>query len=201
MQTKVRILTAAKKLFESEGFEQVTIEKIAEAGDVSAPTIYAIFQSKRGVLRALMDEVFPKEQFEALVESSNQAKSPEARLQFSAKIARQLYDAEKNQMDAFRGAAFLSLEFKELEREREMRRYNRQQITIQAMEKEQSLATHLSIKKARDLLWAFTGRDLYRMLVMERGWTSDDYEQWLGQMLVEALVSDSQRGGEKSWIK
>lgn len=189
MQTKSRILIAAKNLFESEGFEHVTIEKIAQAAAVSTPTIYSLFQSKRGVLRALMDEVLPQDQFEALVKSSNQAKSPKIRLQFSAKIARQMYDAERAQMEIFRGAAVLAPEFKELEKEREMRRYKRQEVTIKAIAEEQSLGRGLNITKARDILWAFTGRDLYRMLVVEQGWTSDEYEEWLAQMLVNTLIT------------
>ena len=62
-QTRARILTSAKNLFESEGFEYVTIEKIAQGANVSIPTIYSLFQSKRGVLRALMDEALPPDQF------------------------------------------------------------------------------------------------------------------------------------------
>lgn len=186
----MRILGIAKTLFESEGFEHVTIEKIAQAAGVSIPTIYSLFQSKRGVLRALMDEALPRDQFDALVEKSIQEKSPTMRLHFSAKIARQMYDAEKTQMDIFRGAAVIAPEFKELEREREMRRYDRQEVTIKAMAEEQSLRADLSVKKARDILWAFTGRDLYRMLVVEQGWTSDDYEKWLAQMLANTLVGD-----------
>lgn len=189
-QTRMRILGIAKTLFESEGFEHVTIEKIAQAAGVSIPTIYSLFQSKRGVLRALMDEALPRDQFDALVEKSIQEKSPTMRLHFSAKIARQMYDAEKTQMDIFRGAAVIAPEFKELEREREMRRYDRQDVTIKAMAEEQSLRADLSVKKARDILWAFTGRDLYRMLVVEQGWTSDDYEKWLAQMLANTLVGD-----------
>ena len=99
MQTKERILTAAKNLFETDGFEHVTIEKIAQAAAVSIPSIYSLFQSKRGVLRALMDEAFPKERFDALVESSVLAKTPQESLRFSAKIAREMYDAERAQMD------------------------------------------------------------------------------------------------------
>lgn len=188
VQTRMRILGVAKNLFESEGFEHVTIEKIAQAAGVSIPTIYSLFQSKRGILRALMDEAFPRDQFDVLVEKSIQEKSPIMRLHFSAKIARQMYDAEKTQMDIFRGAAVLAPEFKELEKEREMRRYDRQQVTIKAMAEEQSLATGLSVKKGRDILWAFTGRDLYRMLVIEQGWTSDEYEKWLAQMLATSLI-------------
>jgi AcrR family transcriptional regulator len=187
-RTRESILTAAKNLFESEGFEYVTIEKIALTADVSIPTIYALFQSKRGVLRALMDEVFPKQQFDTLVEKSKRAKSPKTRLRFSAKIARQMYDAEKTQMNIFQGASVLAPEFKEFEKEREMRRYHRQEVTIQAMVKEKSLTKGLSITKARDILWAFTGRDLYRMFVIEQRWTSKEYEKWLAQLLIKTLL-------------
>jgi AcrR family transcriptional regulator len=190
-QTKERILLSAKNLFESEGFECVTIEKIAQVASVSIPTIYTLFQSKRGVLRALMDEVFPKDQFDTLVEKSNEASSPKERLLYSAKIARQIYDAERAQMEIFRGAVVLAPEFKELEKEREMRRYSRQEVTIKAMAKEKSLSKKLSVNKARDVLWAFTGRDLYRMLVVEQGWTSEEYEKWLAQLLANTLIDQA----------
>ena len=169
----------------------MTIEKIALAATVSIPTIYSLFQSKRGVLRALMDEVFPKDQFDALVEKSNKATSPKECLLYSAKIARQLYDAERAQIEVFRGATVLAPEFKELEKEREQRRHTRQEVTIQAMAKEKSLSKNLNINKARDILWAFTGRDMYRMLVMEQGWTSDEYEKWLAQLLATTLIKMS----------
>lgn len=186
-QTKERILKAAKSIFESEGFECATIEKISQLAGVSIPTVYSLFQSKRGILRALIDEVLPKDQFEALVEKSREAATPQERLSYSAKIARQIYDAERAQMDIFRGAAVLSPEFKELEKEREARRYSRQEETIRAMLEENTLADG-DLNKARDILWSFTGRDLYRLLVIERGWSSDEYEKWLAELLVNLLV-------------
>lgn len=191
-QTRSRILASAKGLFESEGFECVTIEKIAQSADVSIPTVYSLFQSKRGVLRALMDEALPTDQFNDLVEKSKQEKSPKKRLCISAKIARQMYDAERAQMDVVRGAAVLAPEFKELEKEKEMRRYNRQEVTIKAMVREKSLIKGLTRTKARDILWAFTGRDIYRMFVIEQGWTSNEYEKWLAQLLIKTLIGDEE---------
>lgn len=188
-ETRDRILTAAKNLFKLEGFDCVTIEKIAGIANVSIPTIYSLFQSKLGVLRALIDEAFPPNQFDALVQKSKQEKSPEERLRISAKIARQIYDAERAQMEIFRGASVLSPEFKELEKEREMRRYGRQEITIQAMVREKSLAKGLKMDEARQILWALTGRDLYRLLVIEQGWASKKYEKWIAQLLIKALMN------------
>lgn len=194
-QTRARILASAKNLFELEGFEYVTIEKIAQAASVSIPTVYSIFQSKCGVLRALLDEALPSDQFNALVEKSIHEKSPQERLGISAKIARQMYDAERARMSIFRGAAVLAPEFRDLEKEREMRRYTRQEVTIRAMVKENSLTEGLSATKARDILWALTGRDMYRMFVVEQRWTSDEYEKWLTQLLISTLI------GEKKELK
>ncbi len=189
-RTRARILDSAKNLFETEGFEYVTIEKIAQAANVAIPTIYSLFQSKLGVLRALMDEALPSDQFNTLVEKSIDEKSPKERLSISAKIARQMYDAESARISIFRGAAVLAPEFRELEKEREMRRYTRQGVTIKAMVKEKSLIEGLSAAKARDILWALTGRDMYRMFVVEQGWTSDEYEKWLTQLLIITLIGD-----------
>lgn len=190
-KTRSRILLAAKILFESIGFESVTIEKIAQDAEVSMPTIYSLFQSKRGILRALMDEALAVDQFTELVQQSIEEKSPKDRLKISAKIAREMYDAEKAQMDVFRGAAVLAPEFKELEKEKEMRPYTRQEVTIKAMKKEKSLAKELTLIKARDILWAFTGRDMYRMLVIEQNWTSEEYENFLAQILISTLIDKS----------
>jgi AcrR family transcriptional regulator len=188
-QTKTRILEAAKILFKAKGFEGVKIEEIAQTADVSAPTIYALFQSKRGILRVLMDEALPPEQHAALVEQTAQETSPQARLAIAAKIARQLYDAERAQMDIFRGASLLAPELKELEQMREERRYERLRGGITRMVDEGSLAKGLTPSQAHDIFWAFTGRDMYRLLVIERGWSSDHYEQWLAQVLVKMLLA------------
>jgi AcrR family transcriptional regulator len=190
VQTRTRILESAKQLFQTKGFEKVTIDQLAQAAGVSAPTIYALFQSKRGVLCALMNEALPPQQYEALVRQAVQEKSVAVGLAMAAKIARQLYDAEQAQMDIFRGAPLLAPELKELEQEREQRRYKRLEESIKRIAEKDSLEKGLSLPKAHDILWAFTGRDMYRLFVIERGWSSDEYEEWLSQLLIKTLIGD-----------
>ena len=186
--TKERILTSAKYFFESVGFENVTIDNIAEKAEVSAPTIYAIFKSKKNILKTLVDYVVPKEDYEGLISQIRQEKSAKKRLAISAKLARRIYDAEREQAALFMNASIISPELKELEKEREMRRYKRQEESIKIMKKEGSLNIKLTQGKARDLLWAFTGRDIYRMLVIEQNWTSNEYEAWLAEELAKLLL-------------
>ncbi len=121
-QTRLRILEAAKELFKKEGFDRVTISMIAKASHVSMPTIYALFKSKRGVLQALIDEALFQEQFVSLVDKAMEETCPKEHLALSAKIARQMYDAERELMDILRGAQVVAPDVKELEQKREIRR-------------------------------------------------------------------------------
>ncbi len=187
-ETRNRILDAAKRLFETDGFELVTINQIAKEAKVSAPTIYLIFQSKRGILRVIMDEALPPEQYSSLVEEHMKGETPQVRMKICAKLARELYDAERKEMNLVRGASLITPEFKELEQEREKRRYQRQEESVKALFDNKWLAPHLSLAEAKDIYWSFTGRDLYRLLVIERGWSSDAYEAWLSDLLIKALL-------------
>lgn len=184
-KTRSRILKEALILFQNSGFDQMTISSLAEAAGVSTPTIYAIFKSKRGVLQALIDEALPPHTFTALVDESMQETSPKERLKISAKLARSIYDAESGLMDILRDASVLSSECKELEQELERRRFERQADFVRNL----GPALRMPSETARDILWALTGRDIYRMFVIERGWTSDDYEKWLGDMLAKSLLN------------
>ena len=189
-QTRSHILEAAKALFQTEGFDRVTISKLAKTAEVSVPTIYAIFKSKRGVLESLIDSALSSGQFTTLVDRSMQEKFPRKRLKITAKLARQIYDAEKELMDILRGASIVASELKNLEQERENRRYERQEEYVRKMEQEKSLAKGVTLRKARDILWALTGRDMYRMLVIEKEWISDEYEKWLTQALIKSLLKN-----------
>lgn len=193
-QTKTEILKAAKQLFQSKGFDRVTIGMLAKAAKVSMPTIYAVFKSKRGVLQSLIDEALPPEQHSALVEGSMLEQSPKKRLRITAKLSRQIYEAERELIDILRGASVLAPEFKELEQEREQRRYDRQGEYVKKLMQDKALVKGLTLQKARDILWTLTGRDLYRMLVIEKNWSSDEYEKWLGKVLVESLLDMDKEG-------
>lgn len=183
-----RILASAKELFEVQGFDKVTIEQIAAHAQVSAPTIYALFKSKIGILKAVLDTALPAERHAALVERGKLEKTPAKRIATAAVIARQLYDAERKQLGAFQDVSILDPVLKKLEIERENRRYERLQEPIKNLAIENALAPSLDQEKAHDIFWAFTGRDLYRMLVIERGWSSQEYEAWLTELLVKTLL-------------
>jgi AcrR family transcriptional regulator len=54
-ETKQRILDVARALFGERGLDAVTIDELSAAAGVSSPTVYALFGSKVGILKALID--------------------------------------------------------------------------------------------------------------------------------------------------
>src|SRR6516225_388819 len=51
--TRRRILEAARRLFERHGYAATTMTAIAEEARVSLKTVYLVFGTKNGILRAL----------------------------------------------------------------------------------------------------------------------------------------------------
>lgn len=51
------------------------------------------------------------------------------------------------------------------------------------------LRDDLTVERARDLVWLYIAPEVDGLLV-ERGWTNDDREQWLADALHGALVAD-----------
>jgi AcrR family transcriptional regulator len=59
-EVRRKILDAARELFASEGYERVTMRRIAEAIEYSPTTIYHHYEDKDDLVKALCDEDFGK---------------------------------------------------------------------------------------------------------------------------------------------
>src|SRR5512139_3969201 len=57
LENQERILDVARRLFGERGYAETTIEAIASEAGVAAPTVYAAFQSKRGLLDRLINRL------------------------------------------------------------------------------------------------------------------------------------------------
>jgi AcrR family transcriptional regulator len=187
-ETRATITEAAKELFTSRGFESTTIDEIAEKAGVPVPTVYGLFKSKKGILQEMMERALFGREYEALVQQAREITQPFERLRGVAKIARNVYDSERAEMNLLRSAAVVGPEFVELERERERRRFERQSVTLDQLAAAKALRTGLSSSTAREILWALSCREPYRLLVVERKWSPDRYEKWLGDLLIQALL-------------
>lgn len=187
--TRRRIVEATRKLLQSEGYAGMTIEAIAQRAEVSAQSVYAIFKSKTGILIELLDQSTLGADYEELVGQALSASDPEVRVRFAARIARQIRDAQSATFDLLRGAGVVAPELAKLEKQRERLRYQREEDMITSLREAGRLRPELDHGTARDIFWMFTGGDVYRMLVRERGWSPQKYQDWLADTLVHCLLT------------
>ena len=186
--TRVRIAAAARKLLEEHGYAGMTMPAVAKKAGVAVATVYAVFGSKTGMLSEILDAARFDESYQNLVREAMHTSDPRERLRFPARIARRIYESEHSVLDLLRGAGTVAPTLARSESERECTRYDAQAGMIQFLVRSRTLRPGLDPQHARDILWSLTSRDLYRLLVRERGWTGQQYENWLADTLVEALV-------------
>lgn len=165
------------------------MEAIAQEAEVAVPTVYANFRSKTGVIAEILDAARFGEEYQQAVRDVLAEPRPIERLLLAPRIARRIYDSESSVRDLLRGAGAVAPALARQDEERECRRYEMQGHLIEGLAVAHELRPGLDVQPARDLLWALTSRDLYRMLVRERGWTPQEYEDWLRQTLVEMLTA------------
>ncbi|NJN80414.1 MAG: hypothetical protein HC797_08045 [Anaerolineales bacterium] len=51
-----------------------------------------------------------------------------------------------------------------------------------------ALRNNLDKLTATETVWLLTSAEVYNMLVIERGWSGDEYEVWLSQTLTDFLL-------------
>src|SRR5438445_2784138 len=196
--TRVRIVEATRQLLQSDGYAGMTIEAIAQWAEVSAQSVYAIFKSKTGILIALLDQSMFGPDYEEVVQQALSASDPETRLRRAASVARQIRGAQSAAFDLLRGAGVVAPELAKLERQRERLRYEKEEGMIIFLRDAGRLRPGLNHKTARDIFWMLTGGDVYRMLVRERGWSPQKYQDWLADTLVLSLLSSGRATRSKS---
>ena len=184
-QTRKRILDSARRLILNKGFTDATIEAVASEAGVAVPTVYAAFGSKRGIVQGLMERAALNSGYAELVREAMRSDDPETRVRYAAKIARRIFDSLRSESEVLRGATAVAPDFV---REKERLRYERQGGLINLLEEKSALRPELTAAAARDILWTLTSYEIHRCLVVERKWSADRYEKWLGDTLVLALL-------------
>lgn len=192
---RAAVVEAARTLFLERGYGATTIEAISELADVPPATIYRLFSSKHGILKALIDvtTVGDDEQAPMAERPHVQAllDTPDPRAQVAgfvevvvqvnervAPIYRILVSAAGNDPDA---AALLD----ELTRQRQQG----QRVIARSLARAGALRPELRERDAADIIHGLLSPEMYRLLAVDRGWKRERYAQWLTQILVDQLLA------------
>ena len=197
---RAAVVDAAQTLFLERGYGATTIEAISALSDVPPATVYRLFSSKRGILKALLDVSIVGDDEAVPLPDRPHVRSllanPDAKNQLAgfvgitaqvnsrtAPIYRILVSAAASDPDA---AALLD--------ELTQQRHQGQRLVARALARTDALRPELRERDAADIIHALMSPEVYRLLVVDRGWRPERYERWLTEILIDQLLPPTADG-------
>lgn len=183
--TRGRIADAARGLFRSRGYGATTLTDVAREAGVAVQTIYAVYRSKLGILRALRESVLQQPEAEALFDEALQEGDGHRKLDLFARSIRHRWEHGADVVAIHRDAATADRAVRaEVDKILTIRRSGLGRL---ARSLDGGVAAEVDVKRAAAILDALTLPEVYLELVDVQGWTPDEYEAWLGRSLRQQL--------------
>jgi AcrR family transcriptional regulator len=190
--TRRGILDAAQRLFERHGYPATTMEAIAGEAGVALKTVYVAFATKSGLLRALWDVLLKGDQDEAGVAERPWYREvvdepdPERTLRLNARNACAVKRRIGGALKVIRSAAPVDADADELWQLIQTDFYDNQRVVVESLGR--GLRPGLDVVRATDILWTLNHPDVWLLLVGERGWAPEQWEEWFADTSCAQLL-------------
>jgi AcrR family transcriptional regulator len=188
------ILTAARHLFAESGYARTPIRLIAQKAGVSPQTIYTCFGSKAGVLTGLIDLMDDVAGMPDLMAELKETTDPDELIGLLALAARRLREHCGDILAILNSGAAVDPAIAATKAEGARRNRLGVEMVVERIR-----ATGHSVEaKATDIAVALMSDGVHDSLVIDAGWSHDEYEIWLRRTLRSALVAPpaSRRAGQ-----
>jgi len=185
--TRRRIMETARRLLIQRGYTQVTMQEVAREAGVAYQTVFAQVRTKLQLaLELCYSELLHVGETVAMLAAARDAGDPEACLRTVGAFARRLYEPCAEVLRFMRESGDPDL----ISRYREIGVRRLQLLAELGPQLEQTgrLRPGLTGKAAVDLVWAMAGPEVYEQLVLDRGWTPERFENWLGAAIADLIL-------------
>jgi AcrR family transcriptional regulator len=187
-ETRKRIVEAAKKLFVENGYDATTIEEVAASAQVAVPTIYSVYGAKKEIAKEIINQVRFGPFLEEFTRTAKSELLPIERIRLIANFVRNVNEANSSVDQVMRLSRISDPDVMAAEKERASLRYKSQKMGLQSLMDQNALKQTLDFQTARDILWGLTSPEVFQLLVTQRKWSADKFEQWLSSTLASQLL-------------
>jgi AcrR family transcriptional regulator len=193
--TRRDVLSAAQRLFEQQGYATTTMAQIAEQAGVALKTVYLAFETKSGLLRTLWNLLLRGDEDERPVGERDwylavlEENDPERRLRLNAQNSANGKRRLSGILEVIRSAAAVDPEIAALWQRIEGDYHANQRAIVERLAGRGDLRPDLDIDHATDILWTINHPNNWQLLVVDRGWTPDQYERWTGDTACAQLLA------------
>jgi AcrR family transcriptional regulator len=192
--TRRLILEAAQRLFERQGYAATTMAAIAAEAGVAGKTVYLAFETKSGVLRALWNFLLRGDQEDVPITDRRwyrevlEEPDPERQLRLGASNARAVKERIGGVIEVIHAAAPIDPGIAALWNRIQSEFHANQRVVVASIDEKGALGPGLDVDRATDILWTLNHPDVWQLLVVQRGWTPDEYERWFADTAVAQLL-------------
>ncbi len=185
--TRLAILEAARALFIGNGYGATTLQAIADRASVSVATVYAAFGNKRTVLKELVDvSIAGDDEPVAIADRkwvADLAAEPDRRerIRMLAANGRRILERRAAVDAVVDAAGATDPEIRALSDEMRRQRREGQARLLALVAGADGLRPGLDPEEAADILYAIASPETYRLLVDQRGWAPERFEQWMAE--------------------
>ena len=191
-QTRAAIVEAAREIFVTQGYAATTMPEVAAGAGVSVETIYKAFGTKASLVLAIRDRALlggDPVPAETRSDRLHEEKAdPREVIDGWGRLAAEVAPRVAPVLLLVRDAAAVDTTLAALHQEMERDRLTRMTENAQRLLDGGHLAPGTSLERARDLLFTYSSPELYDVLVMDRGWSTEDYGQFVAEALAAALL-------------
>jgi AcrR family transcriptional regulator len=193
--TRRQILETAQRLFETQGYLTTSVAAIAEEAGVSLKTVYLAFETKGGLMSALWQFVLVGEDDDAPVVNREWYRAvlnepdAERQLRINARNSRVVKERAAALMRVMRDASSSDDDLGDLWGRIQTEFHANQEVIVKRIHERGRLRHGLGVKRATDILWTLNHPDVWQLLVVERGWTPKQYEQWFADAACQQLLA------------
>jgi hypothetical protein len=158
------------------------------------PTVTAVFGTKYALLNALIKTTVRGDATPAPLTDSSwwqemlHEPNPVQQLTLYGENIGHIHERTTDIFEIVRGAATADAALAALQRSLTKARLADVSMVAQSLAEKDALRSGITVERATDILWALGSADLYRMLVVDRGWSRSQYQQWLGRTLIDSLL-------------
>jgi AcrR family transcriptional regulator len=197
-RTREAIIAAAGRRFLSDGYGATTIASVAAEAGSSVDTIYKSFGGKAGLLRAVCEDALtgsgpvPAERRSDAMQATES--DPRRLLQGLGTLTTEVAPRIAPLLLLVDAAAETDSALADLRAELDAERLGRMTQVARKLARKTRLRPGLSTREAADILWTYSSPDLYRLLVVSRGWSPERYGEFVGDSLVHALLGSGTEG-------
>jgi AcrR family transcriptional regulator len=198
---RAAVVRAARALFLERGYAGTTVEAISEVSDVPPATVYRLFSSKLGILKALLDVSIAGDDEAIPLASRDHVRAiladPDPRNQMSgfAGITRGIMSRTEPVHRILVSASASDSAAAALLAEQTRQRQQGQAQIARSLARAGGLRPELREREAADIIHALMSPEVYRLLVADRGWRPEQYERWLTGILIDQLLPPPSGGG------